>query len=437
MLVELRYGRRVQRAELQADEIEERRAPAAGGGEPQGRVVERALDAPLGSARLEDTARGARRVAVLVSGKDRVAGAEVYVPLLLERLNRAGVADDRIEVVCATGTHARHTPDDVRALIGPAAAARVRFRAHDCDRAEGFADIGQTSFGTPVRLDREVVAADLRVLTGRVTHHYFAGFSGGRKSILPGVAARATILANHRRVLDFDGGCRVHPRVFGGNLAGNPVHEDMLEAARLSGPCFVLNTAVDGEGRLAEAFAGELERAHLAGCAAVDRACFFPVTRQADVVIASAGGWPCDLNLIQALKGLFNHRDAVRPGGVFVLVAEAAGGLLRGLRDWMAYTDRAALAASMRAHYDLAAHNSHLLREILADVRVILVSSLPPEDVSSLGLVPAATLADALELARGPAGRSLRATVVHHGNATWSGLARRGALAAGGHASAA
>lgn len=437
MLLELRYGYGTLSAELAADEILERRAPVVSDGESEAQRVESALDAPAGSPRLEEVARGARRVSVLVSGKDRVAGAEVYVPLLLERLSRAGVADEAIEVVCATGTHARHTPDEVRALIGPAAAARVRFRAHDCDRAEGFADLGCTSFGTPVRLDREVVAADLRVLTGRVTHHYFAGFSGGRKSILPGVAARATILANHRRVLDFGSGCRVHPRVFGGNLAGNPVHEDMLEAARLSGPCFVLNTAVDGAGRLAAAFAGDLEEAHLAGCAAVDRTCFFPVTRPADIVIASAGGWPSDINLIQSLKGLFNHRDALRPGGVFVLVAEARGGVLRGLRDWMAMGDARALAASMQARYDLAAHNSYMLREILAQARVILVSSLHPDDVRSLGLIPAVTLADALASASEFTGRSVRVTVVHHGNATWSGMARRGEFAAGGQASAA
>jgi nickel-dependent lactate racemase len=293
------------------------------------------------------------------------------------------------------------------------------------------------SFGTFVLLDREVVAVDLRVLSGRVTYHYFAGFFGGRKSILLGVSARATILANHRRVLDFGSGCRVHPAVFGGNLAGNPVHADMLEAARLSGPCFVFNTVVDGAERVAAAFAGELEQAHLRGCAEVDRACFFPVARQADIVVASAGGWPCDINLVQSLKGLFNHRDAVRSGGVFVLVAEARGGILRGLREWLACRDRQELQAAMQARYDLAAHNSHLLLEILADVCVVLVSSLASDDVRSLGLIPAATLADALEVARRRTGGRVRVTVVHHGNATWSGLARRGVLAAGGHASAA
>lgn len=437
MLLDLRYGRSSVSAELHADEVLELRAPLADATADESEIVARALDAPLDAPPLERLARGARQVAILVSGKDRVAGAQVYLPLLLERLARAGVEDERIEVVCATGTHARHSPDDVRALIGHEAAARVRFRAHDCDRADAFVDLGRTPLGTPLQLDRATLAADLRVLTGRVTHHYFAGFSGGRKSILPGVAARATIVANHRRVLDFAAGCRIHPAVFGGNLAGNPVHEDMLAAARRAGPSFVLNTAVDRAGRVAGAFAGELEAAHLRGCAEVDRTCLFEVDQPADVVVASAGGWPSDLNFIQSVKGLFNHREAARPGGAFVLVAEAGGGILRGLREWMSFTDRRTLSASMETHYDLAAHNSFLLRETLDALHVILVSSLPPEDVRAVGLTPAATLDDALTQARRHVGRIGRAMVVHQGNATWSARARRGLLAARGEAASA
>ncbi len=437
MLLDLRYGRSSVRAELHADEVLELRAPLRDARVGEAEAVTRALDEPHGAPPLERLARGARRVAILVSGKDRVAGAATYVPLLLERLARAGVDDERIDIVCATGTHARHTPDDVRALIGPEAAARVRFRAHDCDRAESFADLGRTPLGTPLRLDRETLLADLRVLTGRVSHHYFAGFSGGRKSILPGVAARETIVANHRRVLDFGASPRIHPAVFGGNLVGNPVHEDMLAAARRAGPCFVLNTAIDREGRVASAFAGELEAAHLQGCAEVDRTCFLEIDRPADVVVASAGGWPSDLNFIQSVKGLFNHREAARPGGAFVLVADAGGGILRGLREWMAFTDRRTLTASMEARYDLAAHNSYLLRETLDVLHVGLVSSLPPEDVRALGLVPAATLDDALRQARDHVGRIGRAIVVHQGNATWSARARRGVLAATGETASA
>jgi nickel-dependent lactate racemase len=423
LIVELPYGRGQARYELPVGaHVEFWSGPVVpeGADDDAGRArVARALDDPIGLPALERLAGGARRVAILISGKDRVAGASVYLPVILDRLRAAGVPEDGIEIVCATGTHARHTIADIQALVGSEVAERVPFRAHDCDAADGFADLGRTQGGTPIQFDRRVVEADLRVLTGRIVHHYFAGFSGGRKSLLPGVAARATIVANHRRVLDFEGGCRVHSAVFGGNLDGNPVHLDMVEAARRTGPNFVVNTVLDVEERIAGVFAGELERAHEAGCRAVDATATFGPAEPADVVLASAGGHPYDINLIQSVKTLFNHAPAVRPGGVFILVAEAAAGILSGMKSWMGIDDRSALEAAMAARYDLAAHNSLMLRELVETRHVILVSSLHAADVAPLRLVPARTLAEAFETARQRLGttRSLL-RVISHGNVT-------------------
>ncbi|HEX9900776.1 MAG TPA: lactate racemase domain-containing protein, partial [Candidatus Methylomirabilis sp.] len=283
---------------------------------------------------------------------------------------------------------------------------------------------------TPVRVDRHVLEADLRILTGRITHHYFAGFSGGRKSILPGISARATILANHRRVLDPDSPGQVHSQVFGGNLVGNPVHEDMVQAARMVGPVWILNTLLDRRHRITHAFAGELEEAHLAGCREAERLFFFPDPEPVPVVVASAGGFPFDLNLIQGLKALFNHREAVAPGGVFILVAESAGGFLTGMKQWLCWTDKATLGPAMAASYNLAAHNCLMLRQILEAVTVILVSALPGEEVEALGLLPASSLSEALAMARGKLGRRSELRVIHDGNVTQSGR-RRGRI---GHA---
>jgi lactate racemase len=398
---------------------------------PESAIVARAVDGPLGTPPLRDMARGARRVVILISGKDRVAGAQVYVPVLRERLAEAGLPDDGMHIVCATGTHARHTPADVRTLVGDEVAARVRFRAHDCDETDAFVDLGPTPLGTPVKVARDVVEADLRILTGRIAHHYFAGFSGGRKSILPGVSARETIIANHRRVLDFEQGCRVHPQVFGGNLVGNPVHEDMLAAARKLGPTFVLDTLVDERQRLTHAFAGELDEAHLRGCEAADRLSFQELDGRVELLVATSGGWPYDINFIQAVKTLFNHSEAVAPGGVFVLVAEAAGGILKGMQQWMGHADRSSLGAAIEASYNLAAHNSLMLQDLLARMTVVLVSALPVAEVRSVGLVPAATLPEALAYARGIVGAGARVRIVHDGNVTQSGF-RRGAIRAAG-----
>jgi nickel-dependent lactate racemase len=425
MILELAYGRGLLRAETSDPAaLSETRAHQWSGPHDEADVVAAALDQPMGMPPLARAAAGARRVVVLVSGKDHVAGARIYMPAILERLAAAGIADEQIEVVCATGTHTRHTRDDVSELLGEAVASRLRFRAHDCDRAGDFVDLGATSLGTPVKVARDVVDADLRILTGRITPHCFAGFSGGRQSILPGVSARETIVANHRRTLDFASGCRIHREVFGGNLVGNPVHQDMLEAAGKTGPCFVVNTILDGRQRVSHAFAGSLEASHVVGCLVSSRLDFEYTEAQTELLVTSAGGYPYDIDLIQALKAVFNHREAVAPGGVVVLVAEAAGGVLRGMKEWMGWADRASLGGAMERSYDLAAHNSLMLRDLLDSVTIVVVSALPPEEVRSLGLVPMPTLPQGLAFARSIVGRQPRMRVVHHGNVTQTGFRR-------------
>jgi nickel-dependent lactate racemase len=424
MRVDLPFGRGVAGADLpRGVQVEEWVAPLGSEPPAERELVDGAVEDPVDSPPLARVAAGARRVSVLVSGNDRVAGAPVYLPVILDHLAAAGVGDDRVEVVCATGTHARHSDKDIRQLLGVEVAERVRFRAQDCDRPEAFADLGRTSRGTPVRVDRGVLEADLRILTGRITHHYFAGFSGGRKSILPGVSARASIEANHRLVLDFARGCRVQEGVFGGNLVGNPVHEDMVEAARKVGPSFVVNTLLDRAHRVTDVFAGELEAAHEAGCLVADQRYRFPDAEPADLVVASPGGHPADLNVIQSLKCVFNHREAVRDGGTFILAAEAPGGVLRGMKEWMSWADRETLGAAMQTSYNLAAHNSLMLAEVEARTKLILVSRLPAEDALALGFVPAATLQDAVDHAWAR-GRPRTVRVIAHGNATQSGRAR-------------
>jgi nickel-dependent lactate racemase len=424
MIVDLPYGLgRVTAPLPDGPRVEHWAGPmsSAAGGAGEREIIARALDEPIGAPALDKFAAGARRVSILISGKDRVAGASAYLPLILERLRAAGVPDDGVEIVCATGTHARHTTADVVALVGPETAARIPFRAHDCQAAGAFADLGLTSFGTPVHFDRRVVDADLRVLTGRITHHYFAGFSGGRKSLLPGVASRETILANHARVLDFRGGCHVGEAVFGGSLAGNPVHEDMVQAARKVGPSFVVNTLLDVEHHISGTFAGELEQAHEAGCRFAEETAVFAPQEPADILVASAGGYPYDINFIQSVKTLFNHAQGLREGGVFVLVAEAAQGILGGMKRWMGIEDRAALAAAIAAAYDLSAHNSWMLRDLVETRHVVLVSALPAAEVAALRLTPAATLTEALDHAyrwMGAPPRLVR--VLPYGNVTQS-----------------
>ncbi len=343
-----------------------------------------ALRDPLGSPSLSELAKGARRIVVLVPGKDRRASVDLCLSGVLEVLSAAGVPDSVVSVIVATGTHARHTDKEMAAILGPEAARRLRFRQHDCRPGDHLRGLGQTSRGTDLEFEAEAVEADLRILVGQVLPHYFAGFGGGRKALLPGVASTRTILQNHRLVLDPARG--IHPGIRTGALEGNPVHEDMLEAAKSVGPSFVLNTLTSGTGGVVAAVAGGLEEAHEAGCTLARRYYFPPAQAQYDAVITSPGGWPLDCDFVQSLKALFHVREVVRPGGAVLWVADCRQGMKEGFRRWAAFQDEDELEHRVRSQYDLAAHNSLILRAFTRNARVGLVSTLPAEEVRCLGL---------------------------------------------------
>jgi nickel-dependent lactate racemase len=326
-------------------------------------AIRHALRRPLGCPPLREAARGVRSVAVMVPGKDRVAAVGDCLPVLLDELNAAGVPDEAVTAFLATGTHVKHTPAEAAVLLGPEAADRIRWVQHDCDGLAGLRSVGTTSRGNEVLINAAVLDADLKVLTGRIIPHYFAGFGGGRKALIPGVASTETIKRNHRLTLATDRG--IHPRVKPCSLRGNPVHLDMLEGARLVGPAFVLNTVLDTGHRLTAAFAGELEAAHEAGCAEAER--LHKVTARApfDAVITSAGGAPYDCNFMQALKALFDVQEVVRPGGAVLCAAQCPQGMKEGFRRWARLASDDELERAVRARYDLTGHNSIMLRRLL------------------------------------------------------------------------
>jgi nickel-dependent lactate racemase len=368
------------------------------------KILRRALDQPIASPPLRELARGRRSVAILIPGKTRVAATHLTVPALLEELRAAGLPDDAVTIHLATGTHEHHLEADVAALLGPELSRRIRCRAHACQDPTSLEPLGTTSAGTPVAISRAVLAADLKILTGRIVPHYFAGFSGGRKALVPGVAGFDTICANHRLTLADDRG--IHPGAAPCSLADNPVHRDMLEAAALASPDFCLNTVQDTDGHLVSAVAGDWQAAFDAGCETATRHFRLPIAEPVDVLVTSAGGLPHDCNFMQALKAVFNLRTIVRPGGSILWLAECAGGMHPGFLAWAAIDDDDALERSVRERYALTGHNSIMLRQLTRAARVHLHSALPGADVERLGLVPTASANAALrEIARGhPAG---------------------------------
>jgi nickel-dependent lactate racemase len=362
--------------------------------EPAADLIARALRAPIGSRPLREIAEGKHSAAILIPGKARVAGTKEYVAALIAELNAAGVPDRGIEVYLADGTHEQHLESDILALLGEELVARVRCLGHDSRRDDELVELGTTSFGTPVLFNRRVLAAEVKILTGRIVPHYFAGFSGGRKALVPGVAGFRTILANHRLTLGPEAG--IHPAVELCSLEGNPVHLDMLEGARLARPDFCLNTLFDARDRMVDVVAGDFEEAHEEGCRRARALLRLSVTEPVDAVITSAGGHPYDYNFMQSLKAVFNVRDIVRPRGAMLWVAECPSGINPAFLPWAAIESDEELDAAVRRRYALTGHNSLMLRHLVRKVDVALLSTLPPDVVAKLGLHPVASIDEGL-----------------------------------------
>jgi nickel-dependent lactate racemase len=373
-------------------DLEPAKLPEPGAAE---KILRRALDRPIGAPRLRELARGRRSAAILIPGKTRVAGTADSVPALLAELRAAGLCDDDVSIHLATGTHEHHFEADMRQLVGEEVAGRIRCVAHACQDPATLTPLGRTRSGTPVSISSAVLEADLRILTGRIVPHYFAGFSGGRKALVPGVAGFDTICANHRLTLAAERG--LHPAVAPCSLADNPVHRDMVEAAAMAGPDYCLNTLHDARGRLTFAVAGDWQAAFGAGCQIAERHFRLLVEEPVDVLITSPGGAPHDCNFMQAIKAVLNLRSILRPGGRILWLAECGGGIHPGFLEWAAIEDDDALERAVRADYALTGHNAIMLRSLVRQAQVQLHSALPEADVRRMGFVPVTSPQAALD----------------------------------------
>lgn len=382
-------------------------------------MVEEAVDEPIASPPLRELARGARSAAILVSGKDRVTRADVFLPILLRRLREAGLRPDDVTVYMATGTHIRFSAEDRAAVFGDGLPAEVRVVAHDCKDRDGLVQLGTSRFGSDIWVSRAAYEADVKVLTGRITHHYFAGFTAGRKAVLPGVSGLETIQRNHRLVLSGEGDDPRHPGARSGRLEGNPVHEEMLEAGVLFRPTFLLNTVLNTDHELTHVFCGDPVAAHEEGCHAVREGFEVRIAEAAPAAVASPGGDPYDCSFMQALKTIMHASPCVADGGGLLLLARCPEGILPAFLRWDRSLSLPELAREILRNYNLTGHNTYLLRSVLRRIHVVLVSDCPPAEVAQLGLVPARSLEEGWELLRARIGQERPDYyAVPHGNVT-------------------
>jgi nickel-dependent lactate racemase len=358
------------------------------------RIVGKPIDGPS----LEQVVKSVQgTILVVCSDQTRADGKDRILPWLLDKLNEYGIPDSRIRLLVALGSHKPIDDARIMDIVGPAA-SRVRFDQHDvCGQ---MLDKGRTTFGTPVRVNAILGKVGLVIPVSSVVHHYFAGYGGGRKTIVPGLASLETIVANHSLVWkDAHGSGGRHSMAKSGILDGNPVADDLMEAARLAlrdVPHYSIVTVLSTDNEFGFFATGDIESSHRAAAAFADRYFMAPIDREADVVIASAGGRPKDLNVIQAHKGLDNAVRALKPGGTALYVMGCADGLGSPVVAEFAPLGLEEIRKRLAENYAVYGQTTHSLKEKTRDFRVVAVSELDPEKLGQLGFIPAGGIDEAM-----------------------------------------
>jgi len=375
------------------------------------KTVQDALDNPIGSAGIRELTRTAHKILIITNDNTRPMPSRLTIPALIKNFYLAEARYD-ITILIATGLHRMMTELEIREQLGEELVAKYRVVVHSAIDREGLVSFGFLPSGEELFLNRLVAENDLVIAEGFIEPHFFAGFSGGRKSILPGVAGAVNILSNHRPANI------AHPRSTQAVLNGNPIHEECLAAARMARLQFILNVALNRNKQVVAAFAGDVEAAHLAGCKYVEERMTVDV-RAADIVVTSNHGYPLDRNLYQAVKGIDTAAKALRKGGVIIVAAECIDGVGHEFfkQHLLSCGSVKELLAKMSAPpSEIDKWQTQILARVLVNHTVILVSAgIERELAERMFFTYATDLDEALDMALSITGRDALVSVMPEG----------------------
>ncbi len=371
--------------------------------------VERALAAPVHSPALRDIVKPGEKIAIVTSDITRPMPTHIVMPALLDELYAAGISKQDITLVFALGSHRMHTEAERHKLAGDRAWSEIACIDGD---ASDCVHIGVTSRGTPVDIVRVVAEADRRICLANIEYHYFAGYSGGAKSIMPGVSTRDAIQSNHSRM--------VEETACAGRIKGNPVREDIEEAAAMVGIDFLLNVVLDEHKKIIKAVAGDAKYAHREGCSFLDDLYMKRIPERADIVLVSQGGAPKDLNLYQTQKALDNAKHAVKKGGVIILIGSCKEGMGEHVfEEWMTSAPTASsLIDRIQKEFRLGGHKAAAIAMVLENSDIYLVSDMAPDFVKSIFLTPYPNAQAALDAAFAKLGKNASILAMPYGGST-------------------
>lgn len=410
MKLEFGYGEGVQTVEvpdknlmavLMANETDhERRGQDA---------VNYALENPIASAKLSEMVKPGQKVAIITSDISRPLPSYDVLPGVLKELEKAGIPDEDITVVFALGSHRKQTEEEMLHLAGEYAYNKVRCIDSDPDDC---ILTGTSSNGTPFAFTRSVAEADFRIALGNIEFHYFAGYSGGVKALMPGVSTPEAIQANHSRM--------VSPDACAGKLEGNPVREDLEEALQYCPVHFIVNAVLDEHKHIVYAVAGDVIKAHRDGCAYLDKMYRKPIPKKADIVLVSQGGAPKDANLYQTQKALDNAKHAVRDGGTMIVIGACNEGLGSAkFEEWLVNAPTAhSMVERIGKDFQLGGHKAAAIGMVLERASIDLVSEMDDDFVRSIFLNPQPSAQEAFDKAMEKYGSDATVIAMPFGGAT-------------------
>lgn len=422
--IQVKYGRSIMTADLDdRNVLEVIEGNPRSNRKTEEQVLDEALAHPVDSARLSELVHPGEKICIIIPDITRSwQKTDIYLYKIVDELNAGGVEDRDILFLSATGTHREQTEAEHQHMLGEKLASRFQVWDHDCMDRDNHVYLGTTSFGTPVSIDRRALACDHIILTGAIIYHFLAGWSGGKKTILPGIASYESIMHNHGLSLRPEFGAGITPGVCSANIQNNPVHQDMMEAASFVKPLFLFNVIMGPDGEIAGAVAGNYITAHARGRELVNRLDSVRIKGRSDVVIATAGGFPKDINLYQGIKVLINAREAVRDRGTIILLLECGEGIGGddGLLEIITkFDDLADRERYLRDAYSITKFVGYYFCSVARQYQLILVSSLDPELMKRAGITVVKTLEEALAMARKTCGTHCSVNVMPHGASTF------------------
>ncbi len=352
--------------------------------------LRRSLENPIGTNRLKDMVNPGEKIVIITSDITRPMPSKVVLPPVLEEIRKSGARDEDITIVLALGSHRNHTEKEKMTIVGEEV-YDSGITVMDSDMAQ-CVNLGICKNGTPVDVFKPVVEADRIICLGNIEYHYFAGYSGGAKAIMPGVSSRAAIQANHSNM--------IKEGAVAGNLETNPVRQDIDQTADFIKIDFIVNVILNDNKEIVKAYSGHYIQAHRQGCKMIDEIYGVKIPQQADIVVVSPGGYPKDINIYQSQKGLDNAKNAVRDGGIIIFCASASEGFgEKTFEDWMLNKTPDEMIREIKKDFKLGGHKAAAIAMVLKKAKIFMVSELEDEVVRKINFIPFKTAQEALDAA--------------------------------------